>query len=749
MNETCILVISDKNWLALLNLRYGILIILLSLVLKVLAQEQVVLPRLSDKIIFDGQPNETAWKDIEPLPLVTIVPEFGKEPSEKTEILLAYDDDYLYLAGRLYTDDPSTILATSKKRDLFSGNNDWFGIIIDTFNDKENGLGFFTTPEGIRLDLTVFNDAQGDLPLNPSWNTFWDVKSIRNGQGWFTEMRIPFSSLRFQEKDGEVVMGIITWRFMARQNETAIYPAIPFNWGPWSGWKPSQAQEVVFKDLRAKKPLYLAPYVLGGIEQTNDLNETNTNYLRNDDLVTEAGIDVKYGLTNNLTLDVTVNTDFAQVEADDQQVNLTRFSLFFPEKRLFFQERSSTFDFNLGGPNQLFYSRRIGIYEEELVRIYGGVRLVGRAGPWDIGFLDMQTEASDKLPSTNWGVFRARKQVFNENSYIGGIITNKVNKEEYNTAYGVDGIFRLFGQDFLRMSWAQTFEDSIQNRNFDNWRFRVNWEKRSIRGFGYNISVSGAGEDYDPEMGFELREDYLRLGNQIWWGWVMGENSKILNQQALIQGSVFRRNSDGSIQSGQIGPAYRLNFKNNSFTSLSVKRFYEDVDEEFDFSDNDDAVIPVGSYSFYGVEGTIGSSGTKPFFLVTDFYAGSFFDGNRFSITLSPTWNLSPSLEIGASYQYNRVDLPERDQQFIAHLPSFKSLLMFSTKVSLSMFVQYNSAEDIAIGNLRLRYNPREGNDLYLVYNEGLNSNRQREVPNLPTTDSRSILIKYTYTFNL
>ena len=166
------------------------------------------------------------------------------------------------------------------------------------------------------------------------------------------------------------------------------------------------------------------------------------------------------------------------------------------------------------------------------MRIYGGVRLVGRAGPWDIGLLNMQTEEIDKLPSTNWGVFRVRKQVFNENSYVGGIITNKVNKEEYNTAYGVDGIFRLFGQDFLQTYWAQTFEDSIQNRNFDNWRFRVNWKKRSIKGFGYNFSFSGAGEDYDPEMGFELREDYLRLGNRVWWGWVMGENSKILNHQA-------------------------------------------------------------------------------------------------------------------------------------------------------------------------------------------------------------------------
>ena len=168
-----------------------------------------------------------------------------------------------------------------------------------------------------------------------------------------------------------------------------VFPAIPPNWGEMSTWKPSQAQEVEFEGLRARKPIYVAPYVLTGFSRNNDLNDPETAYIRTDTPKFDLGLDVKYGLTNNLTLDLTANTDFAQVEADDDEVNLSRFSLFFPEKRLFFLERAGIFDFSFGEYNQLFYSRRIGISDEDPVRIYGGARLIGRIGPWDVGFFDM------------------------------------------------------------------------------------------------------------------------------------------------------------------------------------------------------------------------------------------------------------------------------------------------------------------------------------------------------------------------
>jgi hypothetical protein len=214
---------------------------------KAVNTDRYIISRLNGPVKLDGLSEEPAWEGIEPLSVVMHSPNFLDEPTERTEILVAYDDDFLYVAGRLYDSEPSKIQCTSKKRDDLKPNNDWFGIVIDTFNDKENALVFFTTPSGLRLDMSVFNDAQGELPINTDWNTYWDVKAERNKKGWFVEMRIPLSSLQFQDKDGSCIMGLISWRWIARKNESVVFPAIPPNWGGFSLFKPSQAQEVVFQ----------------------------------------------------------------------------------------------------------------------------------------------------------------------------------------------------------------------------------------------------------------------------------------------------------------------------------------------------------------------------------------------------------------------------------------------------------------------------------------------------------------------
>ena len=597
-------------------------------------------------------------------------PDFGKTPTEKTEIFIAYDNEYLYVAGRLYDREPSKIMASSKKRDDLAPTNDWFGVVIDTFNDKENGLCFFTSPTGLRLDMTVANDAQTDspdgVPMNISWNTFWDVVTVRNERGWFAEFRIPFSSLRFQDKDGDVVMGLIAWRWIARKNETIIFPAFPPNWN-WSMFKPSQAKEIVLSGIQSRKPLYIAPYILGGYGQTFDLNDQETAYQKTNDPVFEAGLDIKYGLTSNLTLDISLNTDFAQVEADDQQVNLTRFSLFFPEKRLFFQERSSTFDFSFGGPNRLFYSRQIGIYDETPVRIYGGVRLIGRVGAWDLGLMSMQTAPvkDEDLPSENFVVARLRRRVFNPFSYVGGIVTSRIGMDgTYNVAYGLDGIFRLFGDDYLKINWAQTFEDDKKNKLFslEPARLTVGWQRRNIKGFSYDLSYSYCGELYNPEMGFEIRENYTHFGNRIQYGWIPGENAKLMNHNIFLQGFVFISNDDKSVESLEIGPGWSYSTKVGAFGNINFKYFYEDVSEGFLFYEEDDEDeepedpdVPVGQYRFFGLDATYATPWNRQVAFLTNLYAGTFYDGWRTSLSLIPRWCISSSFELSGTYQFNWI----------------------------------------------------------------------------------------------
>ncbi len=224
----------------------------------------LVLPRLSGTITLDGYSDEPAWQAIEPLTLTMMLPIFEGAMTERTEIRVAYDDDFLYVAGRMYDSEPHRIQAVDIVRDGANRQNDWLDIILDSFNDNENALAFCTNPVGLRTDFTVANDATGSRWYNFSWNTFWDVATVKNEDGWFAEVRIPFSSFRFQDDNGEVIMGLTTYRIIARKGEFQIFPAIPPNWGISSVYKPSQAQRVRFTGVYSRNPLYITPYALGG-----------------------------------------------------------------------------------------------------------------------------------------------------------------------------------------------------------------------------------------------------------------------------------------------------------------------------------------------------------------------------------------------------------------------------------------------------------------------------------------------------
>jgi hypothetical protein len=721
--------------------------------LKLSRTQRIVISPMNGRPTLDGRSDDPAWQSVLPFPMIMQTPNFGDPPSERTEALFAFDDKYLYVAGRLYDREPEKIQAPTKKRDAMVATTDWFGVLFDTFNDKENALAFFTTPSGLRFDAAVFRDCQTtsptDLPINLSWNTFWDVAAARTEDGWFVEMRIPLSSLRFQEKDGRVVMGVSAFRWLARRNETDVFPAIPKNWGDWSAWKPSQAQEVEFPGLRSHRPLYLTPYVLAGRSRTDDLNDEETAYVRTNEPEFELGLDVKYGLTSNLTLDLTANPDFAQVEADDVVVNLTRFSLFIPEKRLFFQERSSNFDFNMGGPNTLFYSRQIGLSDGRPVRIYGGARVVGRLGGWDVGFLDMQTASLDDLSSENFGILRLRRQVINPFSYVGGIITSRIGADgSYNVAYGLDGIWRVGGDNYLSFHWAQTYEDGAANRplSFDATKFALIWERRTQKGLGYNLRFSRAGPDFNPGLGFMMRENYTAVYNRWLYGWFPGKDSPFTNHDVFVEGRFYWSNVTKEVESVEFGPGWEFSAKSGFGGMIWPKLMYENVAESFELSE--EAIVPPGRYTFAGLEFLLQTPPGRLFNALLTAEAGSFYDGWRVSLGAVPTWSGIPDLEIGGMLQYNRVMFPKRGQSFFAPLAQFRILATLSVKFSANALVQYDGADDSLIANFRLRYNPREGTDVYLVYNEGLNTGRAGKIPYPPLSSGRTVALKLNYTFN-
>ncbi|MCB0589632.1 MAG: carbohydrate binding family 9 domain-containing protein [Phaeodactylibacter sp.] len=711
------------------------------------------LPRI-EGIIFDGHVDEPAWERIPPVPLVQYEPNAGAPPTEKTEIRFAYDDKYFYGSIRAYDRDPSGIRGNSLYRDRLAG-SDHFEILLDAFNDNETAFVFSTTPAGIRNDVAIRNDATGGTISSGAWlnrdfNTFWDAEVYVNEEGWFAEMRIPFSSLRFQEKDGKVIMGLSAQRKVARKVERLIFPAIPPK-QDWAFLRPSLAQKILIEGVHPTKTVYVSPYVLGGVERSNELDQGQTGYSRKNDTQLEIGGDVKFSVTNNLTMDFTVNTDFAQAEADDQQVNLTRFSLFFPEKRQFFQERAGIFEFLAGGLSRLFFSRRIGLTDDGRVApIYGGMRMVGRVGTWDLGLLNMQTQKQDSIPSENFGVLRLRRRVFNPYSFAGGMFTSRLGADgSYNLAYGIDGLIRLFGDDYLTVQWAQTFDGLLRKEKpiagFNSGRLALELNRRRREGVGYTVGTILSGPNYNPGIGFVDRSDFKYGTAGLSYTWLYNEGAPFIWQRIHLGGNAYLANNNGAFLSAEFGPEWSFSTRTLSSGGLQFKWAYENLLEDFVLSD--DVSVPVGDYHFFRIIGAYKLAAERILSTGITLETGQFYDGWLHSIAFTPSWYVSKHLELGLEYSYNYVNFPDRDKIFKVHLARLRIGTAVNRKLSTNAFVQYNSTASLFSANVRFRYNFREGNDLWIVLNEGLNTDRYQDNLRLPLSSRESVLVKYVHTF--
>ncbi len=705
-------------------------------------EEPLRLTRLSGPVVVDGRVDEPAWESIPVLPLTVLTPQYRAEPSERTEIRVAYDDTHLYMSGRMYDSEPGSLRANSLYRDAFAG-DDLLSIALDTYYDRQSAAWFCVNPAGSRIDQILSSDGDS---LNLDWNTYWDAEAARDETGWFAEMRIPFSSLGFRDVDGRVVMGLEVYRSIGRKNERLLFPDIP----PSVGYmvKPSLMQTVVLEGVHRRQPVYVTPYGLGGWQRDAVPNDTGMGFETTNDYTGEAGLDVRYSPAANLSVDLTLNTDFAQVEADDQQVNLTRFPLFFPEKRQFFQERGEIFDFPLGGSfSRLFHSRRIGLVEGQPIRLYGGGRLVGRLGGADVGFLDLQTAGELGQPSENFGVVRLKQQVLNENSTVGGMVTTRLGDDgSYNVAAGGDAVVRAFGDEYATLAMARTFESDVSEADlWDAAHLLFRWERRKEGGLSYVAEAVHSGAEFDPGVGFIDRRDFTSLTGQLQYLRYTGPTSRFrtLSVQGAAEG--FRRNADDSMESGTFSPTLRAEFKNGSNLSLTYRANYESLLDDFSLAPA--VAVPTGEYWFH--EGELAYRGGRSALFQPNLSvsAGQFYDGRRFSVSTNATWNAAPPhLQLGAVYSFDAVRFPDRDLSLDVHLARLRVRVAIDNHLSLSAFLQYNSVADLASVNARFRYAVRDGRDLWIVYNETLNTDRHSRTPIPPVSQGRAVMVKYTHT---
>ena len=703
------------------------------------------LTRLAGPITVDGRLDEPAWKQVPPLPLTMYAPVFKGTPTQRTEIRVAYDDEYFYAAGWFFDTDPSGIRVNSLYRDRWNG-DDAFAIYIDAFNDNQTAKWFGTTPAGMRFDLLVSDDGNTS---NDSWDGFWISRTTITSAGWFVEVRIPFSTLGFTAgDDGRAIMGLTVTRLVSRIDERVTFPAIdpkfPFR-------RPSVAQDVVMRGVRSRTPLYVTPYVLGGISR-NDLARADGSLLRERETPKDVGLDVRYPFRANLTLDLTANTDFAQVEADGQQIALDRFPLFFPERRRFFQEGSSIFDFTGAHGTRLFHSRRIGLTPGGTpVTILGGARLVGKVGAWDVGLLEMQTDDQGAIPGENFGVVRTRRQVLNPWSTAGLMLTTYSGGGRQNVALGADTSVRVVGDQYVGVKWAASVDDSerpeadLASRSFVD----AKWERRTGRGLAYTWQLTRAGADYTPELGFMPRRDFT-TANVVGNWFLFTDTHRYFRRiyPGALAFSTFR-NADRALESGQYAFWVQWDTKSGGGGWIEPKWFRENVVTPFPIGNK--VTIPGGSYDFADLQVVSIMPSGRRLRTDVDFRTGTYFDGRRTQVLLTPTWNVNRHLELGGDYQFTALRFRSRGQRDNLHLLRFRVNTAFDAKASGNAFIQYNSTTDRLDVNVRLRYAVTEGTDLWVVYNEGLDTERGddplQQARFTPLSVSRAVILKYTHTF--
>lgn len=712
-------------------------------------ENSLTITKTNDEITIDGKLEEPIWQSLTPFSYIQFQPNWGQSDS-LTQLFVTFDENNLYVAAICQYPDATEIVSRNLVRDGWKG-DDWFTFHIDSYGDKQNALVFSIYPLSSRFDLATSNDGipLGNSTFNPTYDMIWQGKSFVSGNFWSLEMQIPLSNLRFRSaKDGRILAAISSARSVINSNELYLFPAVPQEVQD-PVMRPSVKQPVVFEGLKPKKQLLITPYALSGLNRET-LKIQSQTFDKEVDFTRELGLDVRYGLSPKLTLDLTYNTDFSQVEADDQVVNLSRFSIFFPEKRRFFQEQAGLYEVNMGGSSQLFYSRNIGIRNGQLTPIIGGGRLNGKVSQWDVGALflrtqDLQNASGESFGAEDFAVTRLRKKVINDRSFIGMMGTLRKEGNKKNLAGGFDGLINLKKDIYWVSSFAYTYDN--ENERHDLWdhaRFYTELKNRVNAGWIYNLTYNYSGHEFKPELGFLDRSDfhnpffslahgkYHERGSGTWqyvkWTFLASDQ---------YWGASTRRFETWYNFSG----VELTNFKGDNF-DISHVRELQHIYEPLQFTD--ELVVDPGEYFFHYAFLGYYPAPQRKFNHWTRLLAGSFYGGNRLSLVYSPSFNVNKHLNLVGSWRMNYIDLGSTSW---VHIAKLTIELAANLHLSGSATVQYNTATNALFNNARLRYNFRDGHDLYLVYNESFRTNRPKSEPIPPLSAQQTFALKYSYTF--
>lgn len=659
----------------------------------------------------DGNLDDEAWKTISPVTdFVQLWPDEGVGATEDSEVRIGYDRDFLYFGFRFMDKNPELIRAMNLERGGRNDRDDHAYIGLDTYLDKRNCYLFEMNSLGTQDDATVTDES---LTIDGfSWDAVFRSETVIDDLGWTLEVSIPFRQLRFPKGD-EIEFGLMLSRMINRKNERVIWPRIGLEYGTFAAGFSALAAASQYgkltglKDIRRGHNIEIKPYVtLGGSRLRANL-ETET---LERDANADMGIDFKYGISSNLTLDMTINTDFAQVEADNVQVNLTRFNLFFPEKREFFLERSGLFDHGNSRSTQTFFSRRIGLSNQ----ILAGARMTGQVGPFSVGLLNIET--GEKLKqifgseSANNTVARIRTSLF-PRATVGAIFTNFQTKDVYNRALGLDAKYRFWGSSEFN-AWFTNVGDSDPNNRGNAGH--VSLDLRNDR-YGAAVSYTNIGENYNPTLGFVRRRDMRQYSGELTYRILTNWEKIPLRRFNTEVDYDFIEGQDGDKQSTEFEIEVVGEFDKRDQIGITFENRFERL--EVPFNIRQDVNIPAGDYQF----STLSVSGSTDQSRRTsgggEISFGNFFHGKRTSLEGTLGFRQSKHLTVGASINYSLIDLPEVNGRFDATTVSTSILGALNKNLFAKALIQYDNFTRALQANIRVDWIHTPGSDLFFVYN--------------------------------
>ncbi len=663
----------------------------------------------------DGVLDDAVWNAGTPIDSFTQQePDEGQPATERTEVRVIYDSGHVFFAVHAFDSVPGAIVATEMRRDsdqLLDEDN--FQLILDTFSDERNGYMFVTTPLGAKLEQQISDDGEGggrgsNSAINRNWDGVWDAAARITDDGWTAEIAIPTATLRFVP-GAEQTWGVNFMRNIRRKNEQVYWSPIDKS---YSLTRVSSAGRLVgLRDLSQGLDLKFKPFVVAGVRDQHLTAATaGTDGLHN------IGADLRYGVTPGLNLDLTYNTDFAQAEVDEQQVNLTRFSLFFPEKRDFFLENAGMFTMGTGTSftsapveTDLFFSRRIGLSDTgQPIPIIGGARLAGKSGAHNIALLDIQTESAFDKPGDNFFVGRYSRDVL-KRSRVGGILINKesVNgSDHYNRTFGADTNLAL-GENLQITSFiAKTSTPGLEGKDMA-WYGRIAYRDPAWNVWLNYVDVQ---DHFNDEVGFVQRQG-VRTTKAYFGPTPRPGKAHIRMMEPMIVLTYITDQGNrlvGRTQHFMLGT--RLD--DDSYINVIYQRNLDVLDDPFRIQPT--VTIPTGSYAFDEWNFSYATSRARKVFGSLRYAPQGFYDGTRRSTTAEVGVRASTRVSTDVQYSRNDVNLPWG--AFVTNLAILGVDYTFSPRATIRSLVQYNSSTHDLTTSFRFNFIHRPGSDLYVVY---------------------------------